>query len=155
MDIRLQLLTFGKFSTKAIELTNNDKLRVLIDTPLVSKWSYIAILKNETSKFSLRIKDGIFEIPKDFFKNGVLNIVIEARDNGETMRLYQCEPLNIKIIDNKIVIIPEILEMTKKVDELTKLCNQLSGKVETLENQCQKTLEIVMKLNGLTAKVVE
>lgn len=155
MDIKLQLLTFGKFSTKSLELTNDDKLRILLDSQLVNKWNYIAILKNENLKFSLRIKNGIFEIPKEFFKDGKLDIVIEARENGETMRLFQCEPLNIKLIDNKIVIIPEILDLTKKIENLTNSCSKLEGKVDTLEKQCQQTLEIVMKLNGLTPKVVE
>lgn len=155
MDIKLKLLTFGKFSQSAIELANSDKLRVIVDTPLVVKWNYIAVLKNEATKFSIRIVDGTFEVPRELLTNGTLNTVVEARANGETLRSYQCEPLAINVVDDKITIVPEIAKMEQEVADLTKLCNQLGGKVDALENQCKTTLEIVMKLNGLTAKVVE
>lgn len=154
MEIKLKLLTFGKFETKSVELTDNDTLKIAFEGKIVNSWTYVAVCKNDTTKISLLVKNGIFDLPKEFLTNGKVYIVIEARANGEVVKTYQCEPLNISVIDSKIEIVPEIANIVETCNRMTELCNRTFEKVEALAEKCEKTLEIVKEINELKDKVV-
>ena len=154
MELKLKLLTYGKFDTQTVQLTDNDTLKIAFEGKIINSWSYVAICKNSTTKLSLLVKNGIFDLPKELLTDDTLHIIIEARANGEVVKSYQCEPLNISIIDGQVKVVPEIAEIKALCEQATSLSQTTLEKVEQLKEQCDRTLEIVKLLNGLQDKVV-
>lgn len=134
----------GKFDSVIFIASVNEPLiiELLVDTGRTV--DYYATIQNEKGcKTVVKIKDKIFEVPKDVVVYGSLDLTITAKVGAETVNTFFCEKLIVKDVGGQKQIIPEIealhLELDKIKDDFKALVKEVNEKVEK-QNKCIKAL---------------
>lgn len=134
----------GKFDSVIFIASVNEPLiiELLVDTGRTV--DYYATIQNEKGcKTVVKIKDKMFEVPKDVIVYGSLDLTITAKVGAETVNTFFCEKLIVKDVGGQKQVIPEIealhLELDKIKNDFKALAKEVNEKVEK-QNKCIKAL---------------
>lgn len=134
----------GKFDSVIFIASVNEPLiiELLVDTGRTV--DYYATIQNEKGcKTVIKIKDKMFEVPKDLIVYGSLDFTITAKVGAETVNTFFCEKLIVKDVGGQKQVIPEIealhLELDKIKNDFKTLEKEVNEKVEK-QNKCIKAL---------------
>lgn len=90
------------------------------------------IANNGTEKVKGLVKDNKFVLPRNFVKFGAIKIKFEVYHDTIRTNTIVVEDLIVKEIDEKVVAIPEIVEMRELIKENNALVSELSNKFDAL-----------------------
>ena len=134
----------GKFDSVIFIASVNEPLiiELLVDTGRTV--DYYATIQNEKGcKTVIKIKDKMFEVPKDLIVYGSLDFTITAKVGAETVNTFFCEKLIVEDVGGQKQVIPEIealhLELDKIKHDFKALAKEVNEKVEK-QNKCIKAL---------------
>lgn len=128
IDLKLAY-AFGKYSDRNLNLETGEVVNIkLIGEKHLSGLDYFAIIQQGKAKVTQRISEsGIFSIPLSMTsQTGCVDVLIQALDpNGKVVCEYTCESLIFKVVDDEIVVIPQVEALDKRVARVEKALQEI------------------------------
>lgn len=92
----------------------------------------ILTVNNNGKRGVYRVINDIVTIDKEFLNIGQLLLTIDYYVGKQKVNTIQITPITIKLVEGEYEIIPELIELRQKMEELRESNNNLSAKYEKL-----------------------
>ncbi len=135
MEKQIKLFyNIGKFNegSKIISIGENIEFTLDYERPPGSKLFFCA--SNGSAIRKGDIENNRFALDADFIKLGKLSIKIEVEFLGNIVKTFTVEDLIVQELDEKIEIIPQIVDMENKIDDLNKKVDDLNKRLDFFVN---------------------
>lgn len=134
----------GKFIDDNIyTLTDNDELIIRVIHSLgASNKVYVKFNKDGLESNHI-VKDGCVVVPRELLTIGNLDLNVIIKNGTVTIKKYPCIPLIIKDLDDKLVVVDEIVLFREEINNMK---NTLAETTEKLENEVKKNHELIKQM---------
>lgn len=134
----------GKFIDDNIyTLTDNDELIIKVNHSLGASNQVYVKFNNNGIESNHILKGGCVVVPKELLIVGNLDINVIIKNGAVTVKKYPCIPLIIKELDDKLVVLDEILLFREEIADMKSILIQTTV---NLENEVKKNQELIKQM---------
>lgn len=146
-------LATGLYDNKILTLADNENITFKIVGRTYPNLTYYFKAKNGGKFYNLKFVNNSVEFDRKNLVYGKFEAKVVAMANENIIREFGIEDLLLRELGTEIKCVPEMEELRSQVNKITEENEQMKRKIEELQDLCEKTTELVVKLNGLTEKV--
>lgn len=141
-------LSTGLYDNKILTLNDNENLQIKLIGKTYPNLTYYLKAKNGVVLHELKFIDNLCEIKRNQLTYGKFKAKIIIMANENIVKEIEVEDLILKDLGTEVKVIPEVEILKAEI-------NDMATKINDLKILCENTKNLVLKLNGLSEKVVK
>ena len=141
-------LSTGLYGNKILTLNDNENLQIKLIGKTYPNLTYYLKAKNGVILHEIKFVDNLCEIKRNQLIYGKFKAKIIIMANENVVKEIEVEDLILKDLGTEFKVIPEVEILKAEI-------NDMATKINDLKILCENTKNLVLKLNGLSEKVVK
>lgn len=141
-------LSTGLYDNKILTLNDNENLQIKLIGKTYPNLTYYLKAQNGSILHKIKFVNNLCEIKRNQLNYGKFKAKIIIMANENIVKEIEVEDLILKDLETEFKVIPEVEMLKAKITDMT-------IKIKEMATLCENTKKLVLKLNGLSEKVVK
>ena len=129
-------------------VAENDFLELKFSSEVYSIDNIIVTIKNGKKQSNFRLIDGVLKVPNEFIFAGELEITVNLIAKNEVAKIWSCEKILIKEIENGYNAVEYATDIENAISEQKKEIESISQKINELTKSHNELVDTLIELKG-------